>query len=274
MASSPSAASGRGVARALALLAIAAAPTRLARAFVATSPPAPGASNTFGAFGALSRRVAPSPLVAAKAGSAGSAGSAGVSALAAGLLGGLATAVAAAAGAIKGERGSRVACAFKKRYGGGHGVKKDYFAVPELGPQFVGPGPNYGIQRRSRLGFPKSGDQRVIPKLSGGSYDRRKQMMRSLTTEIIRHGRIKTTRARAEAAQSFVDRMVVIARRGDDLSLREAMEWMFDEKLVDNLFKLAPERYPDLSQKSGFTQVTRTMNRKGDWAEMAYIELI
>merc|ERR1711972_992244 len=110
---------------------------------------------------------------------------------------------------------------------------------------------------------------RVIPKLSGGSYEARKNMMRNLTTALIRHGRIKTTYARAIGMRSFVDRMIVLAKRGDDLARREAEEWMFDSTLVENLFKLAPERYA--GQRKDFTQVTRTMNRKGDWAEMAYI---
>ena len=142
----------------------------------------------------------------------------------------------------------------------------------EFGPQYAGPPINYQIQRKGRLGMPKGGDKRVIPKLSGGSYEARRQLMRGLTTEVIRHGRIRTTYARAKALGSFVDRMVTLAKRGDDLARREASEWMFDEKLVENLFRLAGDRYPD--QLKDFTQVTRTMNRKGDWAEMAYVELL
>jgi len=164
---------------------------------------------------------------------------------------------------------SKTAMRFRKRYGGGP-VKKDPAA--EFGPQYFGPKIDYGIQRKARLGMPKGGEQRVIPTLSGGSYDCRKNMMRNLTTELIRHGRIKTTLARAMALRSFVDRMIVLAKRGDDLAIREANEWMFDENLVTNLFKLAPERYAD--RFKDFTQVTPTMNRKGDWAFMAYIELI
>mmetsp|Transcript_70446 Transcript_70446/g.153018 ORF Transcript_70446/g.153018 Transcript_70446/m.153018 type:complete len:256 (+) Transcript_70446:99-866(+) len=166
--------------------------------------------------------------------------------------------------------GSRIARRFQERYGGG-ASKKDHSAVPELGPQFVGE-MGYSIQRKARLGRPKNGEQRVIPKLSGGSYEKRVAMFRNLTTEVIRHGRIKTTYPRAMALTHFVDRMVLLAKRGDDLSRREAGEWMFDEKLVDNLFKLAADRYPD--QTKDFTKVTQTMYRKGDGAQMAYIELI
>merc|ERR1712066_596308 len=135
-----------------------------------------------------------------------------------------------------------------------------------------GPTLKYSIQRKARLGMPMNGEKRTVPRLSGGSYEIRKNMMRNLTTELIRNGRVKTTWAKANAVRSFVDRMIILAKRGDDLARREASEWMFDEKLVENLFKQAPERYYD--QMKDFTQITPTMNRKGDWAKMAYIELI
>ncbi|CAE7894424.1 ATP5F1A [Symbiodinium necroappetens] len=172
-------------------------------------------------------------------------------------------------GAVRSQRQtSPTTMYFKRKYGGP--IKKDPDA--EFGPQYHGPKGSGGIQRSSRLGFPKWGQQRVIPKLSGASYEYRKNTMRNLTTQVIRQGRIKTTRAKAEALTHFVDRMILLAKRGDDLSRREAGEWLYDPTLVDNLFKLAPERYPE--QSEGFCKVTRTMNRKGDWSEMAYIELM
>lgn len=96
--------------------------------------------------------------------------------------------------------------------------------------------------------------------------------MQMMTTEVIKHGRIRTTYGKALATCDFVDRMIVLAKRGDDLSRREAEEWMMDRKLVENLFKLAPNRYPD--QNADFCTVTRTMQSKGQAkAKLAYIEL-
>eukprot|EP00438_Fugacium_kawagutii_P005369 Skav215044 [mRNA] locus=scaffold2053:32523:33215:+ [translate_table: standard] len=172
------------------------------------------------------------------------------------------------AGILRSRRQTSTQMFFKRKYGGP--IKQDFEA--EYGPQYHGFKGTGGIQRSARLGFPKGGQQRVIPKLSGASWEYRKNMMRNLTTQIIRLGRIKTTRARAEALTHFVDRMVLLAKRGDDLSRREAGEWLYDESLVTNLFNLAPERYKD--QTKDFCKVTRTMNRKGDWSEMAYIELV
>jgi large subunit ribosomal protein L17 len=175
-----------------------------------------------------------------------------------------AAAVLAARGLVRG----RTAMGFYKRKSG-YG-KKDYPAI--FGPQYNGPKIDYIIMRGPRLGMPRNGEQRTIPKLSGGSFDKRKELMKYLTTAVIKNGRIKTTYARAMAVQSFVDRMVVLAKRGDDLSRREAEEWMIDSGLVDNLFKLAPERYGDKSKD--FTQVTRTMAGGNGKGEKAYVELV
>ncbi|CAE8698726.1 unnamed protein product [Polarella glacialis] len=210
---------------------------------------------------------APQLLKSSSCGTSGSSGFTAFGSFAASLA--MAAAARVLVGGTSADATGRTTMFFKKRYGGGP-VKKDPDA--EFGPQYDGPPIHYQIQRGPRLGFPKGGEQRVIPKLSGGSYDNRKRMMQNLTTELVRHGRIKTTRARAEALCFFVDRMILLAKRGDDLARREADEWMFDEKLVENLFKLAPERYPD--QTKDFCKVTRTMNRKGDYSEMAYIELL
>mmetsp|Transcript_114831 Transcript_114831/g.335850 ORF Transcript_114831/g.335850 Transcript_114831/m.335850 type:complete len:263 (-) Transcript_114831:89-877(-) len=233
---------------------------RGARSLAASSRPPASVGGLEALRGGLAaRQVRPSQPGASGPGLAGQAGPAALSL----------ACCAAAIACVRGLVESRTAMRFRKRYGGGP-VKKDPSA--EFGPQYWGPPVDYGIQRKARLGFPKGGEQRVIPKLSGGSYDARKNMMKNLTTELIRHGRIKTTYARATALRSFADRMIVLAKRGDDLARREASEWMLDDTLVENLFKLAPERYGD--QRKDFTQVTRTMNRKGDWAYMAYIELL
>eukprot|EP00933_Yihiella_yeosuensis_P061673 TRINITY_DN64506_c0_g1_i1.p1 TRINITY_DN64506_c0_g1~~TRINITY_DN64506_c0_g1_i1.p1 ORF type:complete len:271 (+),score=40.35 TRINITY_DN64506_c0_g1_i1:51-863(+) len=142
----------------------------------------------------------------------------------------------------------------------------------EFGPQYHGKKLDYAIRCGPQHGQPKRGYMRVIPKLSGGKWITRKNTMKTLTTCVIQHGRIKTTRARADSLTHFVDRMILLAIRGDDLSRREANEWMTEDKIVENLFKLAKDRYPD--QYKGFCKVTDTMPRKGDGAKMAYIELI
>jgi large subunit ribosomal protein L17 len=96
--------------------------------------------------------------------------------------------------------------------------------------------------------------------------------MRALTTELIRHGRITTTKVRAKAIRSEVERMITLAKDGSLASRRRALGYIYDKQLVHALFEGAKERYGD--RNGGYTRVLRTVPRRGDNAEMAIIELV
>ncbi|NEQ32508.1 MAG: 50S ribosomal protein L17 [Leptolyngbya sp. SIO4C5] len=112
--------------------------------------------------------------------------------------------------------------------------------------------------------------RRRIPKL-GKPADQRKALLRSLTTELIRHGRIKTTKTRAKAVRSEAERMITLAKEGSLAARRQAMGYLYDKQLVHALFDQVPERYSD--RQGGYTRIARTVRRRGDNAEMAVIEL-
>lgn len=101
--------------------------------------------------------------------------------------------------------------------------------------------------------------------------DQRRALLRALTTEVIRNGRITTTRTRAKAVRSEVDRMITLAKDGSLSARRQALGYVYDKQLVHALFEQAPTRYSD--RNGGYTRVLRTINRRGDNAEMAIIEL-
>lgn len=115
---------------------------------------------------------------------------------------------------------------------------------------------------RHRKGFKKLGKP----------ADQRKALLRALTTEVIRHGRIKTTHVRAKAVRKHVDHMIELGKRGDLHARRQALAWMYDKQLVHALFEAAPDRYAD--RQGGYTRVLRTVNRAGDNAKMAILELV
>jgi len=108
--------------------------------------------------------------------------------------------------------------------------------------------------------------------LLGKPADQRRALLRSLTTELIRNGRITTTKVRAQAVRSEAERMITLAKDGSLASRRQAMGYIFDKQLVHALFEQAPSRYGD--RQGGYTRILRTIHRRGDNAEMAIIELI
>jgi large subunit ribosomal protein L17 len=109
-----------------------------------------------------------------------------------------------------------------------------------------------------------------IPKL-GKPADQRKALLRSLTTQLIRHGRITTTKARAQAVRSQADKMITLAKDGSLASRRKALGYIYDKQLVHALFDQVKERYSD--RNGGYTRIIRTVRRRGDNAELAIIEL-
>ncbi len=110
-----------------------------------------------------------------------------------------------------------------------------------------------------------------VPEL-GKPADQRKALLRALTTELIRHGQITTTKARAKAVRSEVDRMITLAKDGSLAARRRALGYMYDKDLVHALFAQATERYGD--RNGGYSRVVRTIRRRGDNAEMAIVELV
>ncbi|HEY9901993.1 MAG TPA: 50S ribosomal protein L17 [Candidatus Sericytochromatia bacterium] len=110
-----------------------------------------------------------------------------------------------------------------------------------------------------------------VPQL-GKPADQRKALMRALATELIRHGRITTTKVRAKAIRAEVEKMITLAKDGSLASRRQALGYIYDKQLVHALFEGAKERYGD--RNGGYTRVLRTVPRRGDNAEMAIIELV
>jgi large subunit ribosomal protein L17 len=106
----------------------------------------------------------------------------------------------------------------------------------------------------------------------GKPADQRKALLRSLTTELIRHGRITTTLVKAKAMRPEVEKMVTLAKSGTLSARRQALGYIYDKDLVHALFEAAPERYG--SRQGGYTRVVRTVPRRGDNAEMAIIEMM
>ncbi|GIL93438.1 hypothetical protein Vretimale_12728 [Volvox reticuliferus] len=107
----------------------------------------------------------------------------------------------------------------------------------------------------------------------GRPADQRKALIRSLVTEVIRHGAIRTTKVKAMVIRKYVDHMITLAKDGSLHARRQAMAFLYDKELVGNLFENAPERYAE--RPGGYTRVkTDPVLRRGDATEMAVIELV
>jgi large subunit ribosomal protein L17 len=110
-----------------------------------------------------------------------------------------------------------------------------------------------------------------VPQLNKPA-DQRKALLRSLSTELLRHGQITTTKARAKAVRNEVEHMITLAKDGSLAARRAALGYIYDKNLVHALFAQAKERYGN--RNGGYTRIIRTVSRRGDNSEMAIIELV
>ncbi|KAK6934689.1 Ribosomal protein L17 [Dillenia turbinata] len=112
---------------------------------------------------------------------------------------------------------------------------------------------------------------RRVPKLNRPP-DQRRALLRGLTTQLLKRGRIKTTRARASAMRKYVDKMITLAKDGSLHKRRQALGFIYEKQIVHALFAEVQDRYGE--RNGGYTRIIRTLPRRGDNAPMAYIELV
>lgn len=72
--------------------------------------------------------------------------------------------------------------------------------------------------------------------------------------------------------RKHVDHMITLAKGGSLHERRQALAFVYDPKLVKNMFEIVPERFGQ--RQGGYTKIMHTMPRRGDNAPMAIIELI
>ena len=113
-------------------------------------------------------------------------------------------------------------------------------------------------------------------KISGRQFGRasgpRRAMFRIMVTDLLRHGQIKTTVAKAKAIRPLTEKMVSLGKGGTLHDRRQAAAFITDKSVVKAVFDEIAPRFEE--RNGGYTRITRLGGRAGDAAEMALIELI
>lgn len=106
----------------------------------------------------------------------------------------------------------------------------------------------------------------------GRTTPHRRAMLRNLTTDLLREGRIETTVTRAKETRRMAEKMITLGKRGDLHARRQALAYIFDESVVTKVFEEIAPGYAD--RQGGYTRILKKGPRRGDGAEMAIIELV
>ncbi len=102
--------------------------------------------------------------------------------------------------------------------------------------------------------------------------DARKALMRNLCSNLLEHGRITTTEARAKELRRWVERLITTAKANDLAARRAVAAEISKPEVVERLFA---NLMPRLSERpGGYTRIVRRGPRLGDAAPMVIIELV
>lgn len=71
----------------------------------------------------------------------------------------------------------------------------------------------------------------------------RQSMLRNLTTDLFREGRIQTTENRAKEVRREAEKLITMAKTDSLANRRHAMAYLYDETVVNNLFETIAPKY-------------------------------
>ncbi len=100
----------------------------------------------------------------------------------------------------------------------------------------------------------------------------RKSLYANLTSELIQHGRIRTTLAKAKEVRPVAEQMITLGKRGGVHARRQALAYLHSNDVVTMLFSEVAPRFTD--RPGGYSRIVKLGPRFGDAAEMVYLELV
>ncbi len=113
----------------------------------------------------------------------------------------------------------------------------------------------------------------------GRSKDHRIALRRTLVKQLFDHERIRTTRAKAEAIRQSAEKLITLAKRGNNAegasaihARRIAVSRLGDDQMISKLFDEIAPRFAN--RPGGYTRIIKLGARQGDAADMVILELV
>lgn len=112
---------------------------------------------------------------------------------------------------------------------------------------------------------------RKANKKLGRPTDQRIALLKNQVTQLLLHGKITTTEAKARATKRLAEKTITIARTGDLHAMRQAREVVNDADAFKKLFAEIAPRFKD--RPGGYVRMVKLPPRRGDATPMAMIML-
>jgi large subunit ribosomal protein L17 len=106
----------------------------------------------------------------------------------------------------------------------------------------------------------------------GRKSEHRKAMLSNMAASLILKKRITTTLAKAKALKVYVEPLITKSKEDSTHSRRTVFSYLQNKVAVSELFREVSQKVAD--RPGGYTRILKTGFRKGDGAEMCFIELV
>ena len=106
----------------------------------------------------------------------------------------------------------------------------------------------------------------------GRTSSHRKALLKNLSIALILNGKIETTLPKAKELRRFFERLLTKAKKGDFNAHRAVFQALQHKEATKKLVNEIAPNYQD--RNGGYTRIIKTRIRRGDAAEMAFIELV
>ena len=101
----------------------------------------------------------------------------------------------------------------------------------------------------------------------------RRSILAGLTKDVINHGYVVTTDARAKEVRKFVDKMITYGKDGSLVARRKALAFLHNDKgTVNKVFTELAPKYAN--RNGGYTRLIKLNERRGDDAMQIRLELV
>lgn len=100
----------------------------------------------------------------------------------------------------------------------------------------------------------------------------RKRLLQGLVRDLLIHGSIKTSVAKAKAAQPMIEKLITKAKNGSRASLNQIEKVLASKDIEKALLADAKTRFA--SRSSGFTRIIHLGKRMGDATEEVLFQLV
>lgn len=106
----------------------------------------------------------------------------------------------------------------------------------------------------------------------GRTSSHRAALLKNLSIAIINSGKIETTLPKAKELRSYIERLITRARVGDANAHRAVFASLQDKRATNKLVSEIAVNFKE--RNGGYTRIIKTRLRRGDAAEMAFVEFV